>query len=657
MEEDDDDSPLDSAFLTQGEDKGVNDDDDDATVAAAALADISISPAWNLMQRDLGITTPYLQPWMINMTTHDGSGGEFQSELKRRYQLLRPHVPKRFLLLYEIVRGHHDLGFGSLSHDENHNGNNGCDRRMDEDVDSQFGPPKFVHQSDAPALVVLVQSVESSIHHNIWTVELTDETGATVRAWMEPSFIHVQLQSSCRHQDDPSSKEGGTFIIRPGVVWLLRKVSIMPVVASARGVLTITGNGRLERMLLVSEQHIAKAWTPEIAIIDETKDTGDEQQKYLDWMQKRRDLTAKIAEEMEAVDYAPSYTQPRDSPRLDGESDDAHHEPDNSGTEDFRTVNRELNNDLEAVAGRPASEIATPSSALRRTPHNMVRKTHVVTESQHKDQQHRSNNGAQGIATRQPGLIPPASATASQIESGSQSFSAFRHLQTQPTSQSQRGQTGMHPPNQLQLSRETEYERLETQPSEQPQEVAPTKPLPPARSPYSQPRPPVEPATQPGLCVANNGTEEEALSPLKVRQEEGITQSKKRKKKQKKSKKEDKTSSPKPSSMYDGSTTSNDIWNMTADESILQMFEEDDAMDDAGNHEAAMSKSGRPTDTASIQNDIPISKNDNDPSQQASQESDNEPETVTTTTATNAGITSIFEASNWEGVDLNDFDD
>ena len=47
----------------------------------------------------------------------------------------------------------------------------------------------------------------------------------------------------------------------------------MPAIVSDRGLLTVAGNGRVERMLLISGKSIAKAWIPEDATVDEKKDS------------------------------------------------------------------------------------------------------------------------------------------------------------------------------------------------------------------------------------------------------------------------------------------------------------------------------------------------------------------------------------------------
>ena len=198
-------------------------DDEDVTPSTQSeptkrqpMIDIHFSPAWSCMQQELNWITPYLPPTMINP--------------QQRYQHIRPHVPQEFALLVEIQRGDYD----------------------------QFDQPL------EQALVVLVASVETQIH--IWTVELKDETGCSIKAWIEPKLVqHQQLEHS-------------QSIIRPGVVWRLNQVGMIVVPVDEE---------RLERMLLVRGSAIVQVWTPEQY---GAADSPEQQRKFLHWMEQRKAL-------------------------------------------------------------------------------------------------------------------------------------------------------------------------------------------------------------------------------------------------------------------------------------------------------------------------------------------------------------------------------
>jgi hypothetical protein len=181
--------------------------------------DMSFSPVWTTAQQELNICTPYLPTW--------------NNDPKQRYHWLRPHLPPNYILLWEILMGKHD-----------------------------FSTPK------ENLLLVLVHSIESHTLYNIWVVELQDETGLTVRAWMEPRYVMEQM-----------NLPGESSTIRPGVLWMLSGVSMM--------VQANEYEEKLERILLVGGRHISKSWTPEEA---KEKDSHDQssQVDFLDWMEKRK---------------------------------------------------------------------------------------------------------------------------------------------------------------------------------------------------------------------------------------------------------------------------------------------------------------------------------------------------------------------------------
>ena len=166
----------------------------------------TVHSAWKEMQNDLNISTPFLPPtWPIR-------------DPKSRHDIVRSNIPSKYITLWEIIRGDYDMKI--------------------EDPNKR--------------LLVLVHSVESSIHHNIWTVDLRDDTGASIRAWMEPKFIQEQIQQS---NDETSA-------IRPGVVWMLRNVSMIVVASNTRSSSSSSSDDRLKRMLLVSGDNIVRIWRP-----------------------------------------------------------------------------------------------------------------------------------------------------------------------------------------------------------------------------------------------------------------------------------------------------------------------------------------------------------------------------------------------------------
>lgn len=202
----------------------------------------SYSPAWSSMQQDLDILTPYLPAWVDS------------SSPKKCYEFYRRHYPPKYVLLWEILDGAHDFTI-----------------------------------QDPSRLLVLVTEVESHIHHNIWTVKLQDETGARVRAWMEPRYVQQQMQQ--QHPEHSSST------IRPGMVWMLRKVTMI-VVSNPND-----DDEKIERMLLISGKQIEKFWSPDnngngngngnnTNSSSNNADSPESQRRYLRWMEKRKALTA-----------------------------------------------------------------------------------------------------------------------------------------------------------------------------------------------------------------------------------------------------------------------------------------------------------------------------------------------------------------------------
>jgi hypothetical protein len=234
-----------------------------------------ISPhAWSTMQQSLEIVTPYLP-------------SHTQGDIKRRYELLRPHLPSNCVLLSEILRGNHDVKMTNNSNDD-------------------------------LFLCVWVESIdETNSHHGVFTVELRDETGAKIRAWIEPKFVKAELQKGAAQNDDKNNEKSKSSmgVVRTGVVWMLRNVSMIVFKNNNNNSNNINNSnsnnnnnsnnsnnniGRsslsssITRMLVVSENNIKEVWTPEQHMaqtqLNEEDDSPEAQRKYLDWMEKRKAL-------------------------------------------------------------------------------------------------------------------------------------------------------------------------------------------------------------------------------------------------------------------------------------------------------------------------------------------------------------------------------
>jgi hypothetical protein len=151
------------------------DEDDDRTPIPKTIdfsqnvtAGISFySPAWMVMQIELGFQTPSLQSHLSEA---------------QKYKILRPCYPEAsYYLVPDIASGKADWNLSPRS------------------------------------LLVLVQTSQA-LTDNLWTVSLMDETcAATVEAWIQPSLVKKEQQHNYSHQT----------IIQPGLVWLIQDATIM----------------------------------------------------------------------------------------------------------------------------------------------------------------------------------------------------------------------------------------------------------------------------------------------------------------------------------------------------------------------------------------------------------------------------------------------
>lgn len=190
--------------------------------------DVTIHPAWMLMQLQLPrLLTPYLPPYATTA---------------QRYAALRPSVPKEYMLLPELLADDTPLSALSLTDD---------------------------NEQESPKLLVLVHAVHSHASCD-WTVELHDETGTAIVAWIAPSLV-------MKERDTPDK-------VRAGVVWCLQGLSILPTMTSTstRGNASAHDTNLIEsKCLLVQENCIVQYWVA-------PKEVSP--QVYLDWMQKRHAL-------------------------------------------------------------------------------------------------------------------------------------------------------------------------------------------------------------------------------------------------------------------------------------------------------------------------------------------------------------------------------
>ena len=195
--------------------------------SSSSGAGADMNNTWRFMQESLDIVTPYL-----DLSTSDSP--------YKRYQQLRPYMPSNFILLSQI--GSSSSSSSSYS------------------VGSGVGEEYTSLQiQDKLRLLVEVHSVEAThIHHNILTVQLTDETKTIIRAWLDPNW--VQEQNRLRHRDSTKN------IIRQGVVWMLKDVGMIIVPKDEQNSTDDQQDeDKIERILLISGKQIERAWTPEEA--------------------------------------------------------------------------------------------------------------------------------------------------------------------------------------------------------------------------------------------------------------------------------------------------------------------------------------------------------------------------------------------------------
>ena len=178
-----------------------------------AAPDVSSCPTWMCMQHSLGICTPYLPPYLST---------------SQRYTYLRPLLATHYLLLPELLQ--------------------------------QQQQGASLHSVRGKKLLVLVHAAAIQ-YHSYWTVELRDECGASLKAWMDPEMKEKECAA----------------LLQMGVVWLLQDLCLLVADTPSR-----------HSWLLISRDQIERAWTPQQA----AKEFTDEQ--YIEWMSKRSQMTNRV---------------------------------------------------------------------------------------------------------------------------------------------------------------------------------------------------------------------------------------------------------------------------------------------------------------------------------------------------------------------------
>lgn len=192
------------------------------------------SPAWMCMQCDLDLVLPSLPPhW---------------SEVER-CAAVRQCLPTQYVLIPELLRP--------------------------SSAEWKLGRHK--------KLVLMVQTIHS-LTDNLWTVQVTDETGATLTAWVQPKLVRDEQQR-------PQPR-----YIRPGCVWLLNGPTTIlcpdSSSSSSSSVHHPNHHHKLGRMLLISSNTIERVWTPAHA-----KEISDDQ--FVQWLERRSVVTAQVVVIME----------------------------------------------------------------------------------------------------------------------------------------------------------------------------------------------------------------------------------------------------------------------------------------------------------------------------------------------------------------------
>ena len=185
-----------------------------------AAPDVSSCPAWMWMQASLNLCTPYLPR---------------HYSVQERFHHLRPLLPRDYILLPELL--------------------------------DKTSPLVFHNQQ----LLVLVHAAAVQ-YHSYWTLELRDECGASIKAWMDPLLDEKEMLE----------------LLQMGVVWLLQDVVVL-----------VDSSNPTNKWLLLTKHCIQRAWTP----LQASKDFSDAQ--YIEWMTKRSQFNS-ANQQLNGEQHAPS---------------------------------------------------------------------------------------------------------------------------------------------------------------------------------------------------------------------------------------------------------------------------------------------------------------------------------------------------------------
>jgi hypothetical protein len=254
-----------------------NDKNNNNNNAAGGAGGEFFSPAWVTMQCQLGFVTPSLPSHSVSFSP------------LHRYRLLRTHVPCQYLMIIDVLAGKADAW-------NNH-------RPVQQQAQQENDDRKMM-------LLVLVQCIQSRLADHLWTVTLTDETGATIQAWMESATVRKEAEQPERSK-----------FMRTGMVWLLQDITVMLDTTSGsettstnsshddnayldedhdhnaadassslsssfagRGIAAAASENRIGRLLLVSERNICRTWAPH------QLEQGLTDEQYVEWLEKRNSL-------------------------------------------------------------------------------------------------------------------------------------------------------------------------------------------------------------------------------------------------------------------------------------------------------------------------------------------------------------------------------
>ena len=366
------------------------------------------SPAWIRMQCDLQLVTPSLPAFLSP---------------SERYSILRKHVPSRFLLLPDVL--HHPCSTVASA--------------------SSFSSAWKLEPPHPHQFLVLVQSIQSLTDH-LWTVELTDETGAVMEAWMQPDLVRQEQQRPHHPR-----------YIRTGLVWLVSQPTVMLAVHRTTSSSTVAahhsdeegypsrqyhsshGSGKWSRMLLIRESNILQVWTPGDDVSDDL---------YVQWSEKRNDLTTREP-----------IPEPQDN---DNDEDDEHHQDEEEGENHEEHGHDENSGDSQSVGSHQDDHTTfqAPSQTVQQQRQTQIcglrhprvasdqpssaRPMHASSTERRKDYQesltvlpHENGQGrpSQGLVNRQKRLIVQQSSAPSTVGFSMQSRNYSQAPQLHPVQQ------------------------------------------------------------------------------------------------------------------------------------------------------------------------------------------------------------------------------